>query len=161
MIMHYATRAFQQELQLCEPTRRVQMMSKKAPIQSSKRISSKSFQTLIGLLTRPIADGQADLLQRAIRLFFRERKTQSPSAPVSEAIGMQEAVSFRAGKPTKLKAYTDSSAARGLVTRRGVMGRVKHMATRLLWLQEVHAAGKCGIHPVSTIKFQLIWEPRV
>ena len=70
---------------------------------------------------------------------------------MSGAIGIREAVSLLAGKPTQLTAYTDSSAARGIVNRRGVMGRVKHMATRLLRPQEVNAAGICAVHPVSNL----------
>ena len=70
---------------------------------------------------------------------------------MSEAIGSRAAVSFLAGKPAKLRAYTESSAARDVVNRRGVVGRVKHMATRLLWLQEVSAAGIRAVHPCSTL----------
>ena len=33
--------------------------------------------------------------------------------------------------------FIDSSAALGICNRKGVGGRVKHMATRLFWLQEM------------------------
>ena len=36
-----------------------------------------------------------------------------------------------------VQAFTDLSAARGIFNRKGLGGRVKHMATRLLWLQEL------------------------
>ena len=49
-----------------------------------------------------------------------------------------------------MKAYTDSSAARGIVHRQGV-GRIKHLATRMLWLQEVTRNGLCSVKAVSTV----------
>ena len=89
--------------------------------------------------------------QKTVALSSGESEYYALAGAVSEAIGIREAVSFAAAKPTKLKAYTDSSAARGIVNRCGVFGRVKHMATRLLWLQEVNASGICTVHPVSTL----------
>ena len=73
--------------------------------------------------------------QKTVALSSGESEYYALTGAVSEAIGIREAVSFLAGQPTELKAHTDSSAARGIVNCRGVMGRVKHVATILLWLK--------------------------
>ena len=49
------------------------------------------------------------------------------------------------------EAYSDSSAARGIAGRSGV-GRIKHMATRHLWLQEARATGRIIIKVIDTIQ---------
>ena len=49
------------------------------------------------------------------------------------------------------EAYSDSYAARGIAGRSGV-GRIKHMATRHLWLQEARATGRIIIKVIDTIQ---------
>ena len=51
--------------------------------------------------------------------------------------------------PCKLVCRTDSSAARGMAGRQGI-GRVRHMAANLLWLQEKVRARVVTITPVPT-----------
>ena len=70
--------------------------------------------------------------QRTVALSSGESEYCALTGAVNEAIGIREAVSFSAGKPTELKAYTDSSAARGIVNHRGVMGVLN------IWLQDFH-----------------------
>ena len=64
--------------------------------------------------------------QKTVAFSSEESEYYAVAGAVSEALGVREAVFLLAGKPTKLKAHTDSSAAGGIVNRRGVMGRVKH-----------------------------------
>ena len=49
------------------------------------------------------------------------------------------------------EAYSDSSAARGIAGRSGV-GRIKHMVTRHLWLQEARATGRIVIKVIDTVQ---------
>ena len=61
----------------------------------------------------------------------------------SEAIGFQS-VCHDLGVSLKIRVLTDSSACRGICNRTGV-GRVKHMAVQLLWLQDVARKGAIEI----------------
>ena len=46
---------------------------------------------------------------------------------------------------------TDSSAAKGFASRRG-LGRNRHVSTRFLWLQDAIASGRLRISKVSTLE---------
>ena len=59
------------------------------------------------------------------------------------------ALHFLTASPVVLKAFTDSSACRGICVRQGV-GRIKHLAVRLLWLQQAIRAGRLTVHSVPT-----------
>ena len=49
---------------------------------------------------------------------------------------------------TKLNAFTDSSAAIGIANRTGV-GKIRHIAVHLLWLQEKVRAGTLALRKVA------------
>eukprot|EP00972_Heterocapsa_arctica_P046577 6874774-Heterocapsa_arctica.AAC.1 len=53
------------------------------------------------------------------------------------------------GQATSLKVYSDSSAARAVVARRGV-GRIKHLAVRDIWLQDQLRDGQIEVKHVGT-----------
>ena len=88
--------------------------------------------------------------QKTVALSSGESEYYALTGAVAEGIGIREAVEFLSGKAARMKAYTDSSAARGIVHRQGV-GRIKHLATRMLWLQEVTRNGLCSVKAVSTV----------
>ena len=58
------------------------------------------------------------------------------------------AVSADDSRPT-VHLFSDSKAARAVSCRRGI-GRIKHLAIRFLWLQEMTASGEIAVHTVST-----------
>ena len=68
---------------------------------------------------------------------------------VSEGIGLHAAARFLTGERVTLKAYTDSSACRGITNRQGT-GRVKHLQIRRLWLQAATRDGRVSVHAVGT-----------
>ena len=88
--------------------------------------------------------------QKTVALSSGESEYYALTGAVAEGIGIREAVEFLSGKAARMKAYTDSSAARGIVHRQGV-GRIKHLATRMLWVQEVTRNGLCSVKAVSTV----------
>ena len=69
----------------------------------------------------------------------------------SEALGLQEATRFLTGDLVELKAFTDSSSARAIAARQGV-GKIKHLATRMLWLQQAQKEGRLSVHSVPTAR---------
>ena len=58
----------------------------------------------------------------------------------AEALHLQRLLEFL-GIPVKLRMRIDSTAARGIIQRQGC-GLLKHIKTRLLWLQAKHEEGK-------------------
>ena len=52
-----------------------------------------------------------------------------------EAIGIVGLIQDLRGQRTRIELSTDSSAAKGIATRRGV-GKVRHLEVRTLWLQD-------------------------
>ena len=73
----------------------------------------------------------------------------------SEGIGLHNALLFLSGERVTLKAYTDSSACRGMTNRQGT-GRVKHLQIHLLWLQAAVREGTLTVHSVGTKETQQI-----
>ena len=65
------------------------------------------------------------------------------------ALNIHIALRFLTASPVVLKAFTDSSACRGICARQGV-GRIKRLAVRLLWLQQAIRAGRLTVHSVPT-----------
>ncbi len=49
----------------------------------------------------------------------------------------------------RARAHTDSSAAKGITSRRG-LGKTRHIHTQYLWVQERRAAGDFSLHKEST-----------
>ena len=87
--------------------------------------------------------------QKSIALSSAEAEYLSLTGTASEALNIHTALRFLTASPVVLKAFTDSSACRGTCARQGV-GRIKHLAVRLLWLQQAIRAGRLTVHSVPT-----------
>ena len=87
--------------------------------------------------------------QRSITLSSAEAEYYALIGAASEALGLQEATRFLIGDLVELKAFTDSSSARAIAARQGV-GKIKHLATRMLWLQQAQKEGRLSVHSVPT-----------
>ena len=79
--------------------------------------------------------------QRSVTLSSAEAEYYALTGAASEALGLQEATRFLTGELVELKAFTDSSSARAIAARQGV-GKIKHLATRMLWLQQAQKGRK-------------------
>ena len=87
--------------------------------------------------------------QKSIALSSAEAEYLSLTGATSEALNIHSAIRFLTAAPVVLKAFTDSSACRGICARQGV-GRIKHLAVRMLWLQQAIRDGRLTVHAVST-----------
>ena len=75
-------------------------------------------------------------LQATIALSSGEAELNSAVKGVSEGIGIFELIKeWRIYEEVGLTLKTDSSAAKGTMTRRG-SGRIKHLTAKQLWIQE-------------------------
>ena len=75
--------------------------------------------------------------QKVIALSSAEAETYGIVACSAETLGIQ-ACAKDLGIHLDAGIYADASAALGIVMRRGV-GKVRHIRTQSLWLQEAHA----------------------
>ena len=89
--------------------------------------------------------------QRSVTLSSAEAEYYALTGATSEALGLQEATRFLTGDLVELKAFTDSSSARAIAARQGV-GKIKHLATRMLWLQQAQKEGRLSVHSVPTAR---------
>ena len=87
--------------------------------------------------------------QKSIALSSAEAEYLSLTGATSEALNIHSAIRFLTATPVVVKAFTDSSACRGICARQGV-GRIRHLAVRLLWLQQAIRAGRLTVHSVPT-----------
>ena len=85
--------------------------------------------------------------QKSIALSSAAAESLSLTGATSEALSIHEALLFLTAQPVVLKAFTDSSACRGIYARQGV-GRIKHLAVRLFWLEQAIRAGRLIVHSV-------------
>ena len=75
-------------------------------------------------------------LQAAVALSSGEAELNAAVKGASEGIGIQELINeWKAYGEVPLQLKTDSSAAKGTMTRRG-SGRIKHLTVKQLWIQE-------------------------
>ena len=88
-------------------------------------------------------------VQKCIALSSGESEYVCMVGGVSEGIFVKELFEFISGTPCKLVCRSDSSAARGMASRQGV-GRVRHIASNLLWLQEKVRERVVTLTPVPT-----------
>ena len=86
--------------------------------------------------------------QKSVSLSSGEAEYHA-GASAADSILLQEAIKILTRKSCKVHLYMGSSAARGIITRQGV-GRVKHLQTRTLFLQDLHKQGTISVHPVAT-----------
>ena len=84
--------------------------------------------------------------QSTIALSSAEAELNAIVKSCSEGLGLQNALS-ELGIDIGLSISTDSSAAKGICCRRGA-GKVKHLETRQLWVQDLIADGRVNIFKI-------------
>ena len=80
--------------------------------------------------------------QVSVALSSAEAELNAAVKAACEAIGMKQ-LCGHLGMPVTIKMFGDSSAMKGTLSRKG-SGKVKHLETRQLWLQEHIASKKRG-----------------
>ena len=107
----------------------------------------------IGLVVRELGDQPPEVLscmgrvlvahwsrtQVTVALSSAEAELNAAVKAACEAIGMKQ-LCGHLGMPVTTKMFGDSSAMKGTLSRKG-SGKVKHLETRQLWLQEHIASG--------------------
>lgn len=86
--------------------------------------------------------------QKTIALSSGEAELYAIVSGIAEAIGVQS-ICADYGFNCKIRCFSDSSAAVGIVKRDGI-GKVRHLQTQFLWVQEMTNNGKATIHKVGT-----------
>ena len=84
--------------------------------------------------------------QRTIALSSAEAELHAMVAASAECLGVS-ALLKDMGKSVAGDIYSDSSAALGIAQRQGI-GKLRHVRTQALWVQEVRAEGRLGYHKV-------------
>jgi len=72
--------------------------------------------------------------QKVISLSSVEAELHASVSATCDAILVQLCLQFLLGNPLKMFLYIDNSAARQVLQRSGV-GRIRHLSTKLLWVQ--------------------------
>ena len=85
--------------------------------------------------------------QKVLALSSAEAETYGMVACSAEVLGIQ-ACAADMGLEYTASIYADASAALGIVQRRGV-GKVRHIRTQSLWLQEAHATKRLGFEKID------------
>ena len=85
--------------------------------------------------------------QKVLALSSAEAETYGMVACSAELLGIQ-ACAEDMGMKLQGVVYADASAALGIVQRRGV-GKVRHIRTQSLWLQEAHATKRLGYEKID------------
>ena len=122
------------------------------------KITSKSDTDHAGCVsTRKSSSGTALFHGRnALKTISTTQATLSLSSGESEYSGLVKATSAGLGMQSmaedmgyklELDVETDSNAAKGMASRRGI-GKVRHLASRLLWIQQVVAERLCKIFKI-------------
>ena len=84
--------------------------------------------------------------QRTIALSSAEAELHAMVAASAECLGII-ALLKDMGRSMAGDIYSDSSAALGIAQRQGI-GKLRHVRTQALWVQEVRAEGRLGYHKV-------------
>ena len=93
--------------------------------------------------------------QRVIALSSAEAETYGMVACSAELLGIQSCAKDL-GMEFTAAVYTDASAALGIVQRRGI-GKIRHLRTQSLWLQEAHATRRVKFEKWTEDGIQLIY----
>ena len=88
--------------------------------------------------------------QKVVSLSSGEAEYYAAASGVSEGVYLKNIVQFLTGKPVRLVLRCDPQAARGMIQRQGVQGRVKHISLTVLWLQDLYQSGILSITAVQT-----------
>ena len=78
--------------------------------------------------------------QASVALSSSEAEVMAASEGIKEALSLQEVLMFAGLGHFEIEVKVDSSSAHAFFHRRGV-GRMKHIDSRILWLQDLIAAG--------------------
>ena len=88
--------------------------------------------------------------QKAIAFSSGEAEFTAVVGGCSEALFVKRVVEFMTSENTMVKARSDCSAARSMTARQGV-GRVRHIDSGVMWIQEKVASGKLEITAIPTL----------
>ena len=84
--------------------------------------------------------------QRTVALSSAEAELHAAVAASSEVLGLA-AYARDLGFEVRPSVHTDASAALGIAQRRG-LGKLRHVQTQALWIQQAHAEKRLGFHKV-------------
>ena len=79
--------------------------------------------------------------QKVVSLSSAESETYAAASAVMDAILIHSIISWLLQRVLVICLYLDSSAARGILSRKGV-GRLRHLSCRILWMQDLVAEHK-------------------
>ena len=96
--------------------------------------ATRHSQTSIALFVDGCPVYGASRRQAAIALSSGESEVYALSASISQALLWKELAAWLGFRPY-VRAHIDSAAARGIAKREGV-GKIKHLSTRVLWIQQ-------------------------
>ena len=85
--------------------------------------------------------------QTVVALSSGEAEYYGVAKGLCEALGIK-GIAKDMGLDLTIELHTDSSAAKGIATRKG-LGKVKHLETRTLWVQDKVDAGVVAIKKIS------------
>ena len=103
--------------------------------QTSQKSTSGAVIMVEGMRLHAHSRGQA-----AVALSTCEAEVMAASQGIKEALMLQEVLMFAGLGHYEIEVKVDSNAAHAFFHRRGV-GRMKHIDPRILWLQDLFAAG--------------------
>ena len=89
----------------------------------------------------------ASRTQKLVSLSSAEAEVYACSSGTSDALLLARLLIWMFGKRVVIHAYTDSSAAKGILQRQGV-GRLRHLSCRVLWMQQLVASGELKLGSV-------------
>ncbi|CAE7357043.1 RE1, partial [Symbiodinium sp. KB8] len=88
--------------------------------------------------------------QRLIALSSGEAEVHAATSTLIDALFIRDCISFVSGiKDIKIRLCLDASAAIGMLRRQGV-GKVRHLSTRILWVQQKTASQEVEVCKVRT-----------
>ena len=85
--------------------------------------------------------------QKVLALSSAEAETYGIVAATCESLGLQRFAADM-GSNLAIEIYVDAIAARGIIQRSG-LGKVRHLRTQALWLQEVETEQRASFHKVD------------
>ena len=86
--------------------------------------------------------------QTVVALSSGEAEYYGVAKGACEGLGIVGLIEDMSGTRAKIDIATDSSAAKGIATRRGV-GKVKHLETRTLWVQDQVERGRLRVRKID------------
>ena len=86
--------------------------------------------------------------QTVVSLSSGEAEYYGVAKGACEGVGIVGLIEDMSGTRAKIDIATDSSAAKGIATRRGV-GKVKHLETRTLWVQDQVERGRLRVRKID------------